>query len=94
MADALRSGSLSLFPLDERCTLLTNMVWAPDEHGVPSLHRQKMWVSFPQPVTVDGLTARFGTPVGRVRVETAEDDAGRTWEIGRASCRERVSECV
>ncbi|HOS65635.1 MAG TPA: hypothetical protein PK251_12890 [Candidatus Latescibacteria bacterium] len=81
MADALRSGSLSLFPLDERCTLLTNMVWVPDEHGVPSLHRQKMWVSFPQPVTVDGLTARFGTPVGRVRVETAEDDAGRTWRV-------------
>ena len=70
------SNSLSLFPLDSRCTLLTNLVWDRGMKDVPYLSRQKLWAAFPAPVTARGLTAEFGTPVGRVRIETAEDEAG------------------
>jgi hypothetical protein len=70
---------LSLYPLDPRCTLLTNLVWSPDDHGVPCLHRQKLWVRFPEPLATEGLRAAFSRPVGRVLVETAEDEAGARW---------------
>jgi len=70
---------LSLFPLDPRCHLLTNLVWESNPDGVPSLHRQKLWVEFPGPVRCSGLVARFPLPVGRVIVETAEDAAGTRW---------------
>ena len=75
------SNSLSLFPLDSRCTLLTNLVWDRDMKDVPYLSRQKLWAAFPAPVTARGLTAEFGTPVGRVRIETAEDEAGARWRV-------------
>lgn len=73
------STPLALFPLDDRCQLLTNLVWTPNADGVPSLHRQQLWVRLPAPARVSGLTAQFHQAVGRVRIETAEDEAGRTW---------------
>ncbi len=75
------ADTLSLFPLDSRCTLLTNLVWDLDKNGVPCLSRQKLWVGFPAPVPASGLTAEFGAPVGRVRFETAEDEAGARWRV-------------
>ena len=72
-------ASISLFPLDSRCLLLTNLVWTPNPDGVPSLHRQQLWVRFPGVVWTLGLTARFPQPVGRVCVETAEDEGGERW---------------
>lgn len=72
---------LSLCPLDPRCCLLSNIVWDSDENGPPCLHRQKLWVRFPAALTTTGLTAHFGGPVGRVRVEVAEDAGGRTWRL-------------
>lgn len=72
-------GSLSVYPLDNRCALLTNFVWEPDCKGTPSLHRQKLWVQFPESVRTRGLRASFYQGVGRVRVETAEDAAGTRW---------------
>lgn len=74
-------ATLSLFPLDPRCALLTNIVWDPDDDGTPSLHRQKLWVRFPAALTTGGLTASFTRPVGRVRVETADDEGGRRWRL-------------
>ena len=35
-------GYLSLYPLDPRCVLLTNIVWDTDANGTPCLHRQKL----------------------------------------------------
>ncbi|MDA0322990.1 MAG: hypothetical protein O2923_09790 [Verrucomicrobia bacterium] len=73
--------TLSLYPLDSRCCLLSNIVWEPDENGTPCLHRQKLWVRFPAALKSTGLTAHFGGPVGRVRVEVAEDAGGRAWRL-------------
>lgn len=72
---------LSLFPLDDRCQLLTNLVWTPNLDGVPSLHRQHLWARFPRPTRTNGLTAKFHQPVGRVRIETALDEAGQNWRV-------------
>ncbi len=72
---------LSLYPLDSRCTLLTNLVWHRDKNDVPYLSRQKLWAAFPTPLPARGLTAEFGAPVGRVRIETAEDEAGARWRV-------------
>ncbi len=77
----IHAQPLSLFPLDSRCTLLTNLVWDRDTNGVPCLSRQKLWVGFPAPVPASGLIAEFGAPVGRVRLETAEDEAGARWRV-------------
>ena len=71
--------SVSLFPLDPRCLLLTNIIWTPNPDGTPSLHRQHLWARFPGTLRTEGLTARFHQPVGRVCVETAEDEAGSRW---------------
>ncbi len=73
--------TLSLYPLDSRCVLLTNLVWDRDARGEPCLERQKLWIRFPAPVAACGLTAVFGAPVGRVRIETALDEAGSTWRL-------------
>ena len=75
------TANLGMYPLDSRCTLLTNIVWDQDRDGTACLHRQKLWAAFPVPVTADGLTAEFDAAVGRVRIETAEDDAGTTWRL-------------
>lgn len=72
---------LSLYPLDPRCCLLSNIVWDADGNGTPCLHRQKLWARFPAPVKSTGMTAHFGGPVGRVRIEIAEDAGGRTWRL-------------
>ncbi len=72
---------LSLYPLDSRCFLLSNIIWDSDGNGTPCLHRQKLWVRFPAALESIGLTAHFGGPVGRVRVEVAEDAGGRTWRL-------------
>ena len=71
--------SLSLYPLDPRCALLTNLVWAPEPDGTPSLQRQALWVRFPQPLTTSGLVATFARPVGQVIIETTDDTAGARW---------------
>ena len=60
----IHAHTLSLFPLDSRCTLLTNLVWDRDKNGVPCLSRQKLWVGFPAHMPASGLTAEFGAPVG------------------------------
>jgi len=70
---------VSLLPLDPRCLLLTNFVWTPNPDGVPSLHRQKLWVEFPAAVRCTGVAIRFPLPLSRVRLETAEDAAGSRW---------------
>jgi hypothetical protein len=72
---------LSLYPLDSRCALLTNIVWDADEVGIPCLYQQKLWVRFPATLKTTGLTAYFSAPVGRVRVEIAEDEGGRVWRL-------------
>lgn len=74
-------ATLSLYPLDSRCVLLTNLVWDRDARGVPCLERQKLWIRFPAPIATSGLTAVSGAPVGRVRIETALDEAGATWRL-------------
>jgi hypothetical protein len=79
--NAPATRSIALFPLDPRCLLLTNLVWEAGADGVPSLHRQKLWARFPRPVTTAGLIAQCPSPVGRVRVETAEDEAGSRWRL-------------
>ena len=56
-------------------------MWDADEVGIPCLHRQKIWVRFPAPLKTTGLTAYFSAPVGRVRVEIAEDEGGRSWRL-------------
>ncbi len=71
--------TLSLYPLDVRCTLLTNIVWEPDGNGVRSLQKQKLWARLPGPLATSGLIAEFRSPVGLVRIETADDDAGMHW---------------
>jgi hypothetical protein len=74
-------ATLSLYPLDARCVMLTNIVWDSDGNGIPCLQRQKLWVRFPAALKTNGLTAWFSAPVGRVRVETAEDEGGLKWRL-------------
>lgn len=68
--------TISLLPLDPRCTLLTNFVWTPGISDIPTLQRQHLWVQFPIPVTTSGLCVDFSGAVGEVCIETAEDTAG------------------
>lgn len=77
----MTSDMLNLLPLDARCALLTNIVWTPGEHTIPTLQRQHLWVQFPLPITTSGLRAEFSSPLGLISVETAEDDAGTQWRV-------------
>ena len=76
---------LSLYPLDARCCLLSNIVWDSDGNGNPCLNRQKLWVRFPAALKSTGLTGHSDGPVGRVEVEVAEDAGGRTWRLLQVS---------
>jgi|GEM_PF-1766780 len=70
---------VSLFPLDGRCRLLSNLLWTHDEDGRASLYRQHLWVRFPRPVQVVGARFIPAVALHRLRFETSRDE-GRTWE--------------
>jgi hypothetical protein len=42
-----KSSRISLFPLDARCALLSNVLWTADARGGRTLRRQYMWDQFP-----------------------------------------------
>lgn len=89
MRRPIAQGTLSLYPLDPRCALLTNWLWTPDQDGVPSLERQHLWVRFPKPIGCTGIKATFGLPIGQVVVETAENEGGKHWRTLASADMER-----
>jgi len=89
MSEPIAQETLSLYPLDPRCTLLTNWLWTPDTDGNASLERQHLWVRFPKPVGCTGLAAEFDLPIGQVVVETSEDADGQHWRRLAAADMER-----
>jgi hypothetical protein len=83
LAQVAAAGSpkrLSLFPLDPRCALLTNVLWTLDDRGGPTLSRQHLWVRFPSPVTISGADVLPAAVLGPVRFETSPDE-GRSWQL-------------
>jgi hypothetical protein len=73
-----RAHRLVLFPLDERCTLLSNVLWTSDRQGDPTLSRQHLWVQFPSRIVTTGAELVPAAVLGTVRFETSPDE-GRTW---------------
>ncbi|MHB1355207.1 MAG: hypothetical protein ACYCZF_04415, partial [Anaerolineae bacterium] len=71
--------NLSLTPLDPRCRLLSNFLWARDQRGFPTLSQQHLWVRFPRPITVLGCRFTATAELGPIRFETSPDD-GETWQ--------------
>lgn len=65
--------TISLFPLDARLSLMTNMLWTNDAKGRPTLAKQHLWVRFPEKLAVTGVKVVVAQSLGTVRFETSLD---------------------